>query len=136
MKIAQVINSNSWGDIGPDSFKKGIGGREGALVRLASEWASLGHEVTNFVSTGGSQRFPASPPRPMGHPRNPDATPAFYAPWSKGFHEYVPTNLAKPMLRAFPYDAVVAWECPSVYNDEQIQEQQKVRFVHMQVAHL
>lgn len=122
MKIAQVINSNSWGEISPDSFGKGIGGREGALVRLAKEWAKLGHEVTNFVSSGGSQRFEER---------------LFDSAWPPGgFHEYVPTNLAKPMLRAFPYDAVVAWECPSVFADEQIQEQQKVRLVHMQVAHL
>jgi glycosyltransferase involved in cell wall biosynthesis len=136
MKIAQVIQSDSWGDISPQAFERGIGGREGALVRLAKEWAKLGHEVTNFVSSGGSQRFRELDFIPRGRPTNVDATPSLYRPSFTGFHEYVPTNLAKPMLRAFPYDAVVAWECPSVFADDDIVEKQPVRLVHMQVAHL
>jgi glycosyltransferase involved in cell wall biosynthesis len=121
MKIAQVIQSDSWGEISPAAFERGIGGREGALIRLSKEWARFGNEVTNFVYTGKSKRFYESELLGSG---------------LGGFHEYVPLNLAKPMLRTFPYDAVVAWECPSVFADDDIVEKQPVRLVHMQVAHL
>lgn len=129
MKIAQVIRSDSWGEISPAAFERGIGGREGAMVRLAKEWATLGHEVTNFVTTSKSTRFPEW----MGkgdsrflsglHP-------------VEGFHEYIPLSLAQPMLASFPYDAVVAWECPSIFDSDEVMEKQRVRLVHMQVAHL
>ena len=123
MKIAQIIDSNSWGPVTPDAFKRGIGGREGALVRLATEWAAMGHEVTNFVGVQKSSKFRGE--------WNRDGTPPLFS----GFHEYVPFGLAKPMLRNFDYDAVVAWECPNIFDDD-IAERQKVRLVHMQVAHL
>jgi glycosyltransferase involved in cell wall biosynthesis len=155
MKIAQVIQSDSWGDISPKAFERGIGGREGALVRLATEWARMGHEVTNFVPIDKSQRYEGSISGDLtisdklhqkqleefknrkGTFRPPDATPSLFHPaLPRGFHEYVPAKLAKHMLRAFPYDAVVAWECPSVFADDDIVAKQKVRLVHMQVAHL
>jgi glycosyltransferase involved in cell wall biosynthesis len=120
MRIAQVLFSNSWGEITPDLFEKGVGGREGAMMRLATEWAKLGHEVTNFVPVENSLRTYGT-----RLPSN-DAL---------GFHEYVPINLARPMLESFPYDAVVAWECPSVFASEKVMKKQKVRLVHMQVAH-
>jgi glycosyltransferase involved in cell wall biosynthesis len=128
MKIAQVIQSNSWGEISPEAFERGIGGREGAFVRLAKEWARLGHEVTNFVHTNKAKRFDEHIP-----------SRAIEGKWyfeTNGFHEYIPISLAQPMLASFPYDAVVAWECPSVFGMEEIQEKQPVRLVHMQVAHL
>src|SRR5436189_4712800 len=107
LKIAQIINADSWGDISPASFEKGIGGREGALIKLATEWAKLGHEVTCFVPTKKPQRF------------NEEGETKEYLPLS-GFHEYVPYSLSKPMLASFPYDAVVAWECPSVFASDLI----------------
>ncbi len=144
MKIVQVIQSNSWGEISPEAFKTGIGGREGAFIRLATEWAKLGHEVTNFVHTNKSKRFYEWP-----DPTEADGSPYIFGCFRgageaspplfrerKGFHEYIPLSLAQPMLASFPYDAVVAWECPSVFSMEEIQEKQKVRLVHMQVAHL
>lgn len=125
MKIAQVILSNSWGEVSPEAFERGIGGREGALIRLATEWAKLGHEVTNFVGIDKAKRFEENK---LGQ----------HTDWKSfpGFHEYAPIKLCKPMLRSFPYDAVVAWECPEIYNDPDIIEQQQVRLVHMQVAHM
>lgn len=133
MKIAQVIKEGGgWGNLDPSIIKKGVGGREGALIRLATEWAKLGHEVTNFVPTEKAIRVTET--RPPGRPKSPDATPALWR--NIGFHEYIPASLAKPMMRNFPYDAVVAWECPSVFADDDIVEKQKIRLVHMQVAHL
>jgi hypothetical protein len=128
MKIAQVILSNSWGDVSPAAFERGIGGREGALVRLAKEWAKLGHDVTNFVPTQKAVRFDEHTP-----------SKAVEGKWQfelNGFHEYVPANMAKHMFKTFPYDAIVAWECPQVFADDDIIEKQPVRLVHMQVAHL
>jgi glycosyltransferase involved in cell wall biosynthesis len=133
MKIAQVIQADSWGDVTPEALERGIGGREGAMIRLATEWAKLGHEVTNFVPTKKAQRFFEVKTKTEKYFGPPDATPRLWK--DPGFHEYVPLNLTKPMLASFPYDAVVAWECPSIYEDERIQEKQKVRLVHMQVAH-
>lgn len=142
MKIAQVIlESGTWGNVGPEALQRGIGGREGALIRLATEWARLGHEVTNFVPTDKAKRFNEfEPSRHMeqmgyGYFRNYDETPPLFKPYA-GFHEYVPAKLARPMLASFPYDAVVAWECPEIYANEAVVEQQKVRLVHMQVAHM
>ncbi len=130
MKIAQVLNADSWGEIGPEALQRGIGGREGALIRLSKEWAKLGHEVTNFVPTKKGHKFSEkSRVIPAGVCVDGD-------PYGYGFHEYIPFGLAKPMLRCFDYDAVIAWECPSIFDHEDILERQKVRLVHMQVAHL
>jgi len=133
MKIAQVLNANSWGDITPEALDKGIGGREGALLRLSKEWAELGHEVTNFVPVKQASRFEEEHkvrviPSGVSHIGDPFTREI-------GFHEYIPISLAKPMLASFPYDAVVAWECPTIYDSEHIIQKQKVRLVHMQVAH-
>lgn len=114
MKIANVMISDAWGGINPGALDTGIGGREGALLRLSREWAKLGHEVTNFVRTEQRSRFEES---------------------ETGYHEYVDVRLARSILRTFPYDAVIAWECPHVFNDEQVKELQPVRLVEMQVAH-
>lgn len=35
MRIAQVLLTTGWGEVGPDLLKKGVGGREGALLRLS-----------------------------------------------------------------------------------------------------
>ena len=134
MKIAQVIYANSWGDVTPEALERGIGGREGALIRLATEWAKLGHEVTNFVPTQTPRRFEEYKPFDIDK----EITTEELDLWRRGpgFHEYVNVGLAKPMLATFPYDAVVAWECPQVFDSEAVMEKQPVRLVHMQVAHL
>jgi glycosyltransferase involved in cell wall biosynthesis len=113
LKIAQVIDSGSWGEITPDAFERGIGGREGAMLRLSNEWARAGHEVTNFVPVQLPQRYNGG----------------------SGMHEYVPLTLAPEMLKNFSYDAVVSWEMPEVFQDE-VAEMQPVRVVEMQVAHI
>lgn len=131
MKIAQVINSESWGEISPESFERGIGGREGAMVRLGIEWAKLGHEVTNFVPTKRAQRFEENNITSL----TTKGISAIETGLPRGFHEYVPLSLAKPSLSTWPYDAVVAWECPSIFDSEHVKEKQKVRLTHLQVAH-
>jgi glycosyltransferase involved in cell wall biosynthesis len=136
MRIAQVIYANTWGDVTPQAFERGIGGREGALIRLAAEWAKLGHEVTNFVPTQKASRFEENSFKPnLGRRPKEEQLPS-YTPTPFGFHEYIPIGLAKHMLASFPYDAVVAWECPQVFASDDVVEKQKVRLVHMQVAHL
>lgn len=114
MRIAQVLISNSWGNVGPEALEKGIGGREGSMVYLAREWAKLGHEVTNFVNTERGNRFTEE----------------------DGFHEYLPLNMTKPMLANQPWDVCIAWECPSAWNDPRVSENIGLKIVEMQVAHL
>lgn len=135
MRIAQILLSNVWGEVGPAALERGIGGREGALLYLSREWAKLGHEVTNFVDVERGQRFyegysvedlsSDGLPAPMNTTIN----------WKKGFHEYVPLNLSKHMLVNFPWDVAIAWECPSIFEDKQIREQVKLRIAEMQVCH-
>jgi glycosyltransferase involved in cell wall biosynthesis len=140
--ISNVLISDSWGDVTPEALERGIGGREGALIYLSREWAREGHSVTNFVNVGKGQRFYEQgypyPPidesklKEMGI-KNPPTHPPF---WENGFHEYVPLNLAKPHLANFPYDVVIAWECPTVFEDEQIRDNIGLKMCEMQVAHL
>ena len=119
MKIANVLISDSWGQVTPDSLEKGIGGREGAMIYLSREWAELGHEVTNFVNVEKSSRF-------KGGKRAGQNSP--------GYHEYIPLNLTKSILKNFPHDAVIAWECPSLFSDQDLQTNLKI--CEMQVCHL
>lgn len=115
MKIAQALGGDSWGGIDSGSLDRGVGGREGALIRLSREWARAGHEVTNFVTTGKPERIYED---------------------GGGFWEFVPFSMVQTMLATFPYDACVAWECPSIYADPRIEERNPVRLVEMQVAHM
>lgn len=131
MKIAQVMRSDSWGEISPEAFERGIGGREGAMVRLATEWAKLGHEVTTFVPTKQATRFYESNKTSL---TNLGITAREFG-LSRGFHEYVPINMARASLAAWPYDAVVAWECPSIFDNDHVKDKQRVRLTHLQVAH-
>src|SRR6188472_2157671 len=100
MKIANIIIADSWGEITPEALNKGIGGREGALIYLSREWAKAGHEVTNFVPVEKGKRFGEI----------------------IGYHEYIPLNLTKPMLANFDWDVAIAWECPSVFDDQRVQD--------------
>lgn len=112
MKIANILISNVWGDVSPESLNRGIGGREGAMIYLSREWAKMGHEVTNFVNIEESKRFEEG-----------------------GYHEYVPLNLCKPMLGNFPWDVGIAWECPSAFSDHRILNNIKLKICEMQVCH-
>ena len=124
MKIAQILASDVWGEVTPEAFKRGIGGREGAMMRLAREWAKLGHEVTNFVSIKESLRFKEEPRfSSMNHDLD------------MGHHEYVPIELARPVMENFYFDAAVAWECPSVFGSPKLRDHVPVRVTEMQVAH-
>lgn len=49
MKIAVFLAESPWGDIDEKAMGKGLGGRETALVHLATEWARAGHDVYAFV---------------------------------------------------------------------------------------
>lgn len=119
MKIAQVLYAGSWGEVTPETVERGLGGRETAMIKLAESWAKSGNEVTNFVNVERGKRIIEDP------------GPAFF----KGFHEYLPINMAKAMLGNMPWDAVVAWELPSVFKDDAIKENAKVKVCEMQVAH-
>ncbi len=123
MKIANILISDVWGDVTPDALERGIGGREGAMIYLAREWARAGHEVTNFVNTEQSARFVEEPIRERG------------GGVIAGYHEYVPLNLTKPMLANFPWDVAIAWECPTAFEDHRILNNTKLRICEMQVCH-
>lgn len=114
MNIANVLISDAWGDVSPEALERGIGGREGALLYLSREWAKLGHKVTNFVNIEAPKRFNEG----------------------DGYHEYLPLDGTKAILTYLPYDAVVAWECPSLFNDEEIKNNVGIKICEMQVAHL
>ncbi len=138
MKIANILISDSWGEVTPEALNKGIGGREGAMIYLSREWAKHGNEVTNFVPVEKGKRFWEVPdievtgrfkqhePVPLFKKDSPDA----------GYHEYVPLNLTKPMLANFDWDVAIAWECPSVFDDERVKERINMKITEMQVAHL
>lgn len=139
MRIAQILLSNVWGEVGPSALERGIGGREGALLYLSREWAKLGHEVTNFVDVEQGQRFYENWDFIYHHEARPtlgNEIPGIDTPLlNKGFHEYVPLNLSKHMLAHFPWDVAIAWECPSIFEEKQIREQVKLRIAEMQVCH-
>lgn len=124
MRIANVLISDSWGELTPDILEKGVGGREGAMMYLSREWAKLGHEVTNFVGVQRGRKFVEEPfyktEINLAHP---------------GFHEYLPLNMCRPMLANQEWDAVVAWEQPSFFEEPRIRENVKVAVCEMQVAH-
>lgn len=110
MKLSNVLVGSSWGDIEPSILQKGVGGREGALLNLSREWAKQGHDVTNFVSVSKSKRFYEG----------------------KHYHEYVNYGMSTDIFSNFPYDVVVAWECPSVFNKPAVQENIKLKLNHLQ----
>lgn len=122
MKIANILISDSWGEVSPEALERGIGGREGAMIYLSKEWASRGHQVTNFVNIERGKTFYGDEPN-------------MYYKYG-GYHEYVPLNLTRPMLANFDWDVAIAWECPSAFDDPRIQERIKLRMCEMQVAHL
>lgn len=119
LKIANILLSDSWGEVSPEALNKGIGGREGAMIYLSREWAKAGHEVTSFVPVEKGQRF-----KEEG------------ILCGQGYHEYIPLNLTKPMLANFDWDVAIAWECPSVFDDDRIKERIGLKITEMQVAHL
>lgn len=129
MKIANVLISDSWGEVGPEALNRGIGGREGALLYLSREWAKLGNEVTSFVNVEKGKRIKET------YYEN-DVFKNGEGLYQPGYHEYVPLSLTKPTLANFPYDVVIAWECPSLFEEELIRENVKLKVCEMQVAHL
>lgn len=127
MKIAQVLYAESWGEVTPQTIEQGLGGRETAMIKLAEAWARQGHEVTNFVNVEKGKRFHSWTDK--------FEIPSENSSVETGFHEYVPISMTKAMLGNMPWDAVVAWEMPSVFNDPAIRENAKVKVCEMQVAH-
>lgn len=113
MKIAQILYAGSWGEVSPETIEQGLGGRETAMIKLAEAWAKQGHEVTNFVNVEQGRRFESD----------------------NGFHEYIPIQLCRPMLQNMPWDAAIAWELPSIFDEPRILKNTKVRVCEMQVAH-
>lgn len=113
IRIGQVLNSGSWGSVTPDTLEKGLGGRETALIGLAKAWAKKGVEVVNFVNTDKGSRYYEG----------------------NGYHEYLPIEIAGGLLINQPWDAVVTWEFPSIFNSEKVRENSGVKICEMQVAH-
>jgi glycosyltransferase involved in cell wall biosynthesis len=114
LKIGVYLEGDSWGDIGPETISRGLGGRETAAVRLSECWADLGHEVHLFV---------------------PRETSATYARENGGSTTYMTTDMALPMLTSFEYDAVLSWESPEIFLVPGVRENVKAALCGMQVAH-
>lgn len=133
MRISNVLISDSWGELNPDAFEKGVGGREGAMMYLSREWARLGHEVTNFVNISRGRRFNESSPAVEFHLDQ--LKGPVIRQGGDGYHEYLPLNMCRPMLANQEWDAVVAWETPSFLEEPRIRENVKVTVCEMQVAH-
>lgn len=116
MRIVQVLQDEShWGEIGPATLEKGLGGRETAMVQLAMKWAELGHEVITCC------------------PR--DSVDAYEFP-SGGVARFVPYQLFESVVPAVGANALVMWECPWAINMPGIREMVDFACVEMQVAHL
>lgn len=113
LNIAQVLppRGSSWGELGYDTLRRGVGGRETAVLKLAEQWALAGHKVTCFVPRQTSARYL------MGD----------------GEVQLVPQEAALHVLAASIFDAVVAWECPRYLGAV---PEGTLRIVGMQVAHL
>lgn len=112
MKIVQYLGgAGSWGDVTPETMnKKGLGGRETALIQLAENWAEMGHDVVNFVPT-----------------RLPSGTP--------GRCRYVNAPQVGSYLQNFGADVLVSWEEPRLMDDQFV-ENVGLAIIEMQVAHL
>lgn len=114
MRIGVYLEGDSWGQVGPETINKGLGGRETAAVRLAENWARCGHEVHAFV------------------PRDEAVT---IKDESGGLVTYMTTDMALPMMTSFDYDAVLSWEAPDIFIVPGVREHVKVMVCGMQVAH-
>lgn len=141
MKISNVLVSDSWGEITPDALERGIGGREGAMVYLSREWARAGHEVTNFVNVEKGVRFDEKRDWDAINPltgktlergQGTGITEIRIDNRAQGYHEYMPLNLTTSILTNFPYDVVIAWECPSLFRND---IKTGLKICEMQVAH-
>lgn len=114
LKIGVYLEGDTWGEIGPETIAKGLGGRETAAVRLSENWAKAGHEVHVFVPRTTSETHQES---------------------SGGSATYMSTDMALPMLSSFEYDAVLSWESPEIFTVPQVYENTKAALCGMQVAH-
>lgn len=114
MKIGVYLEGDTWGEIGPETIAKGLGGRETAAVRLSENWAKAGHEVHVFVPRTSSETVEEA---------------------SGGSATYMTTDMALPMLSSFEYDAVLSWESPEIFTLPQVYENTKAALCGMQVAH-
>lgn len=110
MKIGQFLNEGAWGDVTPETLKKGMGGRETALVQLSEAWARQGEEVINFVSVEEPKHYENS--------------------------HYVNFSMTPEYIENFGLDVLVSWEKPEVFGLEAAQSNVKLKMVEMQVAHL
>jgi len=114
VKIANVSASEAWGEVKPDALEKGLGGRESAMIYLSREWAKSGYEVTNFTNIEKSERHYEG----------------------TGYHEYISSHLAATTLANWPYDVVIAWECPGIFAHEAVRDNSKIKITELQCADL
>lgn len=114
-RIAQVlVGDPAWGDVTLEGLsKRGMGGRETAIVKLAEQWAMAGHEVFCFV--------PVSTPH------------ATHFPLSGGKIEWIPWKASQVYLSSSHYDVLVSWEYQKVVSWEGA-DRVPVKIIGMQVA--
>lgn len=114
MKIGVYLEGNTWGEIGPETISRGLGGRETAAVRLSENWAKMGHQVHVFCPRQVSKTFEYE---------------------NGGSATFMTTEMALPMLTTFDYDAVLSWESPELFMLPEVREKCSVMLCGMQVAH-
>lgn len=114
MKIGVYLEGDTWGEIGPETIAKGLGGRETAAVRLSENWAKMGHEVHIFVPRSSAETYEYE---------------------GGGSCTYMTTDMALPMLTSFKYDAVLSWESPEIFTLPQVRDNAGAMLCGMQVAH-
>lgn len=117
LRIAQYLSAPSaWGSVTPETMhNKGLGGRETALVQLAEQWASTGHEVMNFVRTEEPYR-------------------TLYP--SGGRSSYVDVDIFGDVVINFPVDVIVSWEESRLFKYPKVRDAARLTVIEMQVAHL
>lgn len=114
MTIAVFLAESPWGEIDDSAMDKGLGGRETALVYLATEWALAGHDVYAFV------------------PRS--TTEIIEAEMSGGKVRWIPNQYTIEITEAVQPDLFVSWENVEVLKA--LENYHGIRAIEMQVAHL
>lgn len=118
MKIAVWIPGQSWGDINPTTFDKGLGGREVAAVTLAMEWGKLGHEVCVYAKNELNLVYPFD--RKLGR---------------SGRTLFFDNRHISDDLEVNDFDVLLSWEDPSIFMVEAA-AQVPLKVCGMQCAHI
>lgn len=114
MTIAVFLAESPWGEIDDSAMDKGLGGRETALVYLATEWALAGHDVYAFVPRSNIDIIESE--------------------MTAGKVRWIPNQYTVEVTEAVQPDLFVSWENVEVLKA--LENYHGIRAIEMQVAHL